>query len=771
MSAPATASIMSAPAAPKRRMLAIGSDGGIEPSAEQIALMTAFADNKHVVSEAVPGAGKSTSLLMCAELEPKKVCLQLTYNKRLQTDVDARIRACGLRNATVRTYHSAASTAYCESGAARIHNDSLLMTAVAQAPEFIEKLRCDTLMLDEVQDMTIGYFIFARYIIRAFNPQIIIVGDRRQAVNKYKEARVEFLVEAPRIFGSINAGKDAREWAACPLTTSRRLTPAIAQFVNNHIVGAPLIVGGNTAAPNLKPTYVAAGFNQIAAAMGKEILRLVAKYGAPNVMLIAPTVRNIGSGSNPLAVLIKEHLAGVKVFIAEDLYQVNDDRLLAGKLVVTTWASTKGREADAILLCGFEEAYFRYYEKEWTDPHNLPEVMFVAATRARRELVIVAANKGTLRTFDMTRLRMDTTVLGAPARPICAKPKAEKDRFVGVLDLLRHIDVSTTRAVLSFIEVIETTRVGLPAVQPDLVVGFDNDGGHYENVAMLYGIVVPRLAELRLTGGTKFGEFMAEPFIVATIDDLRKDHPEDITRAAYDSLPEGFWETVSCAFYTEITERTHHDWFLMAVAQHAMWGGYYHVARQIRHYNWVDDAFLTEATACVVKTLSAQGKAAGPSSSSRLSSSSTAGAFEVAMGGCVCPGVYARGFADYVEGDGTIWEFKVASAVCDDHLLQVGTYLALAQLEDASKGVELARVGKVYAIRGGEIQTVRVTDAVGFLRAVAGKFDPKITGDILEDIAAFERLLAEDGEAARAMAGLSLEAAPEEYSDTSDLYA
>src|SRR3990172_13331771 len=102
---------------------------GKTPSDEQKKVVDTFVGGANIKLEAVAGAGKSTTLLLCAAATPLR-CVILTHNKRLQLDIKARIEAAKLQNAEIRTYNGAASFVY----ERNIHNDRLLIDAVKTAP-------------------------------------------------------------------------------------------------------------------------------------------------------------------------------------------------------------------------------------------------------------------------------------------------------------------------------------------------------------------------------------------------------------------------------------------------------------------------------------------------------------------------------------------------------------------------------------------------------------------------------------------------------------
>lgn len=215
--------------------------------------------------------------------------------------------------------------------------------------------------------------------------------------------------------------------------------------------------------------------------------------------------------------LVKEHLRDVPLYVAGGDEEILNDRTLKGKLLISSWNSFKGREADCIVLIQLDEKYFKYYERQWGSRPDVPKIMYVAATRALKQLVIVADARATLRTLDPKTIDADVVYVTdkRPALYRFRHPK-EKDLHVGVLDLLRHVDTGTERLMLSLIERAGVEHVGAPASEAAPTASFHapnlhaNSGGatahrYVEDVSAFYGIVIPRIAEYHLTDETCFG--------------------------------------------------------------------------------------------------------------------------------------------------------------------------------------------------------------------------------------------------------------------------
>jgi hypothetical protein len=691
-------------------------DGGVlpagcRPSAEQWAVANATARGLNVLCRAVAGAGKTTTLLICAARAPAQAHLLLTYNKRLQVDVARRARP----NVTVLTYHAAAGRSYGDT----VRNDEQFRRCVRAAPE--TPLRFDVLLVDESQDMAVEYFALVRHLLAA-NPgaRMIVVGDELQSINEYRGAHPGFLTEAPALYRGALAAAPPRAWVSCRLSVSHRLTPATAAFVNAHLYRARVITGGNLRAADRRPVYVAAaGKEGVARALAAATREAVAEFGADGVFVLAPSVRGLATKASPIALLVRHHLAGVPVFIADDDARV-DEALVRGKLAIMSFNAVKGCERRCVIAVGLDETYFRYFERGWKDPLRIPNLLAVAATRAIDRLVVVAAAKDTLRSVDFDRLAALAEVRGKPARPRARAPAAPRKQTVTVTQLVRHLHPETLRAAMA--GVVAVRAADDAPRPPPFAAGafrgtFEYGGGTIaEDFAAVYGVLAPVLAEVARSGTTAFGVGLDMPTIHGDARAVKAALAEDpagyhITAEEHGAYPPEFWGRISAALAAEPGRRSFGDWAVLAVMRGAFSEGRHHIARQVTHYDWVNAGVITGARDAVLRVLEG-----------------VAGAFEVPIPRVTVGLKTIVGVADFVEAasaakpGGAVWEFKLGE-LAEEHELQLACYLALRG------GGE----GRLVSILHREARTVYVgpEDAAPLLALLA----ERAGGDGLRDVA------------------------------------
>lgn len=668
---------------------------GARLSAEQWAVTSSVDAGFNVVCRAVAGAGKTTALKLCALRSPHRANLLLTYSKRLQVEVATRAPL----NMTAQTYHSAAGRAY----GSTVCNDEQFRRCVAFAPETPPKF--DTLLVDEAQDMTVEYFALVRHLLAA-NPTaaLVVVGDERQSINEYRGAHPAFLTEAAALYGG------ARPWRECRLGVSYRLTPVTAAFVNTHMYRRPVIIGGNCRDANLPPVYMAVPNKAaVAAACAKALAAGLRRYGPGGVFVLAPSVRNIAKKESPIAILVRKHLSNIPTYVAGGDDETVDESLTCGKVAIMSFNGVKGCERPYVIIVGLDESYFQFYDREWKDVKNLPNVLTVAATRARARLVVVAVAPKTLRSIDVSRLLLTAAVAGTPAPARAFRPRPRPHRSLKVTDFIRHSHPEVIAAALELVIVTPGNNVARMAPKVDGHIRFDNS---VEDVRFVYGILGPVAAELFRTGDTSFGSGVDSPTVLATpaLVDARQSTDRQgfyITRDMYRTYPDQFWENLSLATGSDPEDRTPTDWATIAIAKHAFHEGRHHIARQISNYTWVDAAVIDAARDA---TLQAIAGVEGSFEENTPEVSVRAGSSTVKL--------YGR--MDFVEHDGEerVWEFKLSELV-GEHVLQLACYLAL---RGGGSGV-------LTSILTGESRNVYVdpADATQLLETVAAEVPPART--------------------------------------------
>eukprot|EP00854_Cymbomonas_tetramitiformis_P000568 gene568-968_t len=436
-----------------------GADGGLHvdvdlkpASQEQAAIVAAFVSGANVIVNAVAGSGKTTTILHVAKALPHRRILVLTYNARLKLATRAAIQHYGLRNVEAHSFHAAGAKFYAghvSEHAADFRTDKGLMRLVKEPRPPSRALVLggdpfDALVVDEAQDLKPLLFQVVQKLREDIGaglgqePQLLMLGDERQCIYGFQQADARYLTVASKALPS------SLPWQTLPLRTSFRCTGSIAQFVNDAMIGFDLIHVPAGTLRGLPVQYLVGAPWNITRHVFDELMRGFqdASFAPSDVFVLAPSVRNNNTKSfTPLQDLENRLVnAGIPVYtsnteeannhagydhiqtmasksafscslmhgVLESVAGASDAghepyyqstlfvAVIEGKVVITTFHSSKGLERRVVVVDKFSDDYYKYYVKAkkehdpQTWPERCPNTMYVAATRARERLYVIA---------------------------------------------------------------------------------------------------------------------------------------------------------------------------------------------------------------------------------------------------------------------------------------------------------------------------------------------------------------------------------------------
>ena len=589
------------------------------PSDEQQLVIDAFKKGRNVKIEAVAGGGKTTTLLHLArsrfelfdpwefkgmvlpsgeiplmsddemsfgspnsspgnspmsyssEHSPERVedpepsqrkALLLTYNKSLQLEVKSKVEELGMTSyLDVFTFHGFATRVYCSSGREpAIYNDKMLRKSILSDQPHFEDIY-DVVLIDEVQDLNVWFYQFINVILDAFHPQIALVGDPRQCINQYMGSDLKYFAHPEEYFKV--------SFQTFKLRTSFRLTQATAQFVNNHLMSKSvhrnLLIGGNECQENLRPTYIIGAYQ-----FGVYVDEAVKKYGCQNVMILTPSVKKsiIGNPRTPLGSFLSEsHSYPISV---KDEYAT--ERSLKNKLIISTFNSSKGMERKCIFVLSFDDAYSKFYAKDYHDQFEPPNLLYVALTRAKEKLYVVQGDRDLpFHTVNTLSLRQDCEIVGKQRKVRIRPPKFKIVRSVESSSKYRPLDEMLS--LISYLD-IETNSVLSRSLNSDHVEFKD----YCEDVKRFYEVLIPMVAQFRQTGVLELDIFDEIREGVEPIDPFF-----DVFERCRSLLNLGFE-------YFTVKEWTQFTVCLCAILDRC-----HFYFDQIRDYDWIDPNFVSGA--------------------------------------------------------------------------------------------------------------------------------------------------------------------------------
>jgi hypothetical protein len=371
-----------------------------DPSLEQREIMEAIHANHCVTVRACAGSGKTTCMLqVAASLPPSRRVLIITYNRSLADECKERIQRLSLGDCVkCYTIHGLVSRY-----AGRACNDDKKLADQLDWWDsglgFANTLKLDIVMVDEAQDLRP---LFHRALSRIFSDaheggiQLCLVGDPKQLLYDWAtfggdKASDSFFLEPEKYWGQFT---EHRKWVHLPLSVSYRLTPNIASFCN--LFWGTSMIGGNTTSPNIPVEYIIKNpypdtYRFDHHKLQTSVLaKIIDQHGPENVLFMAQSIKNERS---PIRVhvnqlmKIKDATTGLQKYnfdIKESARGFEGAHDWTNKVRVWTFCGSKGCEADAVVVFGFE-IYSR--------PHPLNQIG-VALSRARKRLLVIHGKRG-----------------------------------------------------------------------------------------------------------------------------------------------------------------------------------------------------------------------------------------------------------------------------------------------------------------------------------------------------------------------------------------
>ncbi|KAF2851872.1 P-loop containing nucleoside triphosphate hydrolase protein [Plenodomus tracheiphilus IPT5] len=474
------------------------------PSPEQQAIVK-LCNTQNVVVSARPGAGKTATAEAIIAADPNRPIAIITYSKRLQLGTARRLSA--YPGSDVFTFHGLAGQLF----PTTVHNDSILRSLRKQGdvPAWTG-IPYEIVILDELQDCTDDLFWLICAFISAVThaaggkaPQIVVLGDERQAIYEFRGADARYLSLSSAAMTALSP----YQWTHLALSKSFRLSHENTAFVNNVFLGGEEYIVGSHNGP--KPIYLY-GNAFDADSVSRHLVPLIQEYGPECTAILAPSVRQ-----NPQLSLLTNYLSEfygipVAVSIADDIPL--DDKVLRGKICVSTYHQFKGNERDLVIVYGVDAGYFEFLGRDLPDD-TCPNTTFVALTRARKQLVVVHHERNDPMPFIDTEELHETAefvhLKGEEAMPVSMPPG--RPLQLGLLlpknasasDMSRHILDEEIEAICSKHLQIHQVQPPLPDslhIDAPSTVVTDSIKKHHEAVSDLNGLAVVAAYEHALLG-------------------------------------------------------------------------------------------------------------------------------------------------------------------------------------------------------------------------------------------------------------------------------
>lgn len=484
------------------------------PSDEQKRVIDLMIEGENVYTEAVPGAGKTTTGLAMGERLRNKEIFYITFSAQLKLEGKEKASRYGLTNVHMFSYHSLAVRYY--SGEA--HDDRGLTKIVKTDMGFKNEVpKLDILVLDEIQDMTPLFYRFIQKFIKdqGHSIQLLILGDRDQNINRdFKGSDYRFLTMAPKVFPEF-------EFVRSDLSHSFRLTDNISSFINDNLLGYDKIKT-NKKGPTVKYLLTNTFSNEFQSYLYRLIRDKINNgYKYDDIFILGNSVKSELLPIVRFENYLSEHPINGEIV---NIYMPRIERMdlrdsdTAEKIVMTTYHQSKGRERKLVIVFGCDEYMFLKGPREM-NYDKMPEDYYVALSRATEELIVI-------HDISMRKLPFLKNTIGDIRQKSYCELIFVPPRYIRTLDLrnLEHKDkINPEKEIRHNTNVTELTQYIKENILEDLsnicdeifvqkqlsnkrVLKTNIDGRKKkltEQVSDITGVVIPSIWEYNKTGKMK----------------------------------------------------------------------------------------------------------------------------------------------------------------------------------------------------------------------------------------------------------------------------
>jgi len=672
-------------------------------SNEQQIILDNIKQNKNVIVDACAGSGKSTTILSVALALPELKFLLITYNHSLRKEMQEKVNEMNIKNIMVHTYHSLAYSIYnkdaCRDKGIRqvILNDQSPITVIKNY---------DILVLDEAQDISMLYFRFIlKYIKDSGKPfQLMVLGDYMQGLYDFKGADIRFLTKASEIWCILPLLKTC-EFSSCFLKTSYRITNQMADFVNKIMLKQERMLSCREGSP---VCYIRGRIERLQNKVVKEIKNILNNGGKPDeIFILGSSVK----GSNSYVKKIENALVESKIPCYVPIMDGAeiDEKVIKGKIVFSTFHSSKGRQRPYVFIVGFDNSYFLYKQM---DPEICPNTLYVGCTRASQKLYLLENHNESI---DRPLKFLSCSHKEMNELPFVTFDGVMQDEFVddhfrnGEKEIVTHYVTPTEltkfinedvldsiRELLEDIFIIETSDVIQENI--DLPIILKTKIGTYEDISNLNGIVIPAMLFDSILAEY---EDTSESILYGMIKYYMKNtrHNEHIFLK-------------KCMKYMNPECSSVSDYLYMANVLEACQEKLYFKLNQIssEEYDWLTNDILIKCKKRLIDVLSEELEMGQPDMEEQIIHYSDDDS-NILIDDCLSRYFPNKLFRFSARSDlitrNTLWELKCTSELSEEYLIQTVIYAWILKTIDPTN----TKMVKIFNIKTGEIRRLE-TDKI-----------------------------------------------------------
>jgi hypothetical protein len=647
-------------------------------SEEQQTIINYAKTGVNINIDAVAGSGKTTTSLYLSKFNMDKSILLLTYNAKLKLETKEKAKLLNLSNIEIHSYH-----AFCvKYFYTKAFNDTgiLQFLKLKKKPEPLRKFSYDIVIIDESQDMNPLYYELVLYILKNLNnPQMIVMGDRKQTIYAFNKADNRFLVNSPEIYKGI--------WQNAKLSTSYRITNSMAKFLNECCNGTLPITACKQGA---KVKYIICdSYSQKPLLKVMEYLDM--GYTFSDIFILSPSVKSEKSPVRKLANSLTTNEIPIYVPTSDDEHL--DEDILKGKIVFSTFHQVKGLERKVVFIFNFDSGYFEYYDKH-SPKDQIPNTLYVAATRAQDHLILIhGEDKNYCDFINIHKIPIITSFEVSSKHYKKMMHNFSKDNKlseskpiqIGVTDLIKFMPVEILDQCKDLIII---TKLELPNLKNINIPLKSKQDDLYESVSEITGVCIPCYYELLTTNKITILEHIENNIILKmNSKHIRIENKCLIVESDDDCVDNNIIEINPV--YTEILKSDNTETLLKLTTEWTVLkSGYNFKKSQIKNYDWLSKETLLACIERLENVLT-------PNSNRKFEIP-----LEVSYNGFII-----RGFVDIIENGNKLWELKVVKQLDTEHFLQLAIYQWLF-----AKKCKQIEPGFIYNIITNEKYSVSATN-------------------------------------------------------------
>ena len=714
-------------------------------SEEQLTIIEKVKQGNNVVVDACAGSGKSTTILSAAHMMPHKRFLLITYNKSLRKEIKEKVTELGLTNVVVHTYHSLCVATYNPDA----HVDKVMRLLVQNdTPPLIELTPFDIVVLDEVQDMTFLYFrVVAKYIKDIGEPvQLMVLGDYMQGLYEFKGADIRFLTMASDLWRGFAFLANPDSFVQCQLKTSYRITNQMADFVNDVMIGDHRLHACRHGEPVV---YVRRQVHELERMVVTTISDLIENHGAmpADFFVLGGSVKGPNSAIRRIENALVNAAIPCHVPMMENADNI-DEEVIKGKIVFSSFHTSKGRQRPYVFVVGFDHSYFKVIART-LDPLTCPNTLYVATTRASKRMYLLEtaewASDRPCKFLRMSHKEMQAKPYidfrGIP-RAIFEKEEENVSAskkgpiHVSPTDLTKFISESVLEEITQTLDSIFIKESEKDITEINLPTTIRTSQGFYEDVSDLNGIAIPAILY----------DYIASIYTDAVDDNADDDAP----CVLYDLIIENInqMKPNKHTFLRSIASQLNpvceniSDYLHMANVLEATNEKLYFKLKQISkdEYTWLTPKILSECKRRMLDVLKKEIEEGEPEIEKWIISYIDADA------NAKINQLLANHFTDQfvftartdLITESTLWELKCTTEISAEHMIQTVIYAWIMRSIDP----EFSKAVKIFNIRTGQVLRLEadksVLDSI-VISLLKGKYE-KVEQSTAEDFVSECRL-------------------------------